>query len=631
MKFKYMILFCSVFLITASMLGCGDGEDSLAKNPGAVIPPDTHIGNNCGPGGKTSDGSGMTLSCSKNGFAKTNKNEYVPGEVLVKFKDDTSDIKSSQIMNKFGLGETKDVPFVHNGRLKKIRLNDGINIKDAIAQYKSQTDVEYAEPNYIYRITATEPNDPDFNMQWGLNNTGQTVNGDSSTNGKDIKAVEAWGKFSNDVNCNNVIVAVIDTGVNYNHRDIKDNMWNGGKTYPNHGYNFVDKNKNPMDLNGHGTHCAGIIGAKGNDGIGIAGVCWKVKIMAVRVLNHEGEGETSDIAAGIKFAVDNGAHIINASFGGEDSITIRNAIEYANSKGVIIVAAAGNEKTNAKTYPAAYSSSSYPKINNIISVGAIDQDGDLAYFSNYGDWVDIASPGVNILSTWPGQHVATTEDFTDWIYDEDETWGRETSAGNIDMLTNPSPFTGTYERNLNSMTFQVFDLKSYKPVSAFVSYYVDIDIYNGDDLYFMINTFGGRPTSTLDSFPGYYKNWEEYDLTSYIDRNISLGFNFVTDNTSKYLYKGVRIAQFDVTRLHLNDNACLYLDGTSMATPYVSGVAALSVQRYMNNKRSYKKTTDYTKIISAIYDGASTYSGGKSIAGNKMLNASGAIDEIDSL
>ena len=649
MKLKYIILFQCLFLLITVFFtfGCNQEDDTYSppvKDPGAVIEPDADPSdadpNKCSKGGKSPSGSGMTLSCSKNEFAKINRDEYAPDEVLVKFKDGTSDMKSSQIMKKFGFREVQDIPSVKKGRLKKIKLNDGISVKEAIAQYKSQPDVEYAEPNYIYRIKNT-PNDPNFNEQWGLKNT------DVSTNVIGINAVKAWEKFSNGVNCKAVIVAVIDTGINYKHRDFTGNMWDGrSKGYPNHGYNFADKNNNPMDLNGHGTHCAGIIGARGNDGIGITGVCWEIQIMAVKALDATGGGYVADIVAGIRFAVDNGAHIINASFAGSESKTIRDAVLYAQAAGVIIVAAAGNEKTDnpAYSYPAAYSINT--NINNVISVGAIDQSGELADFSNYGNWVDIAAPGVNILSTWPGQSVVTREDFTDWIRETD--WGTGTyrytsSSGDavdidIDMLTNPPAFTGTYSNNLRSMAIQVFDLNAYGAVSAVASYYADININSGIDyLYFMMNANGGRPTVSLDRFTGNYSgliHMGDYDLTRYIDRNISLGFNFVTSNipTSN---RGVGIAWFDVTRLYPNNTACLYARGTSMATPYVAGVAALSIQWYINKKGSYSKTADYTKIIESIDTGASTYSGGNSIGSgsgiqiNKMLNASGALDKIN--
>jgi len=628
--------------------GSGGGGSSAAKEPGFALEPDgPHAGNDCSDGGKTVSGSGMIFACGKNKFPVIKKAEYVPGEVLVKFKEGTSQGKAAAIMNSMGNSGVKTLFTLKGGSnslLKKVKLKQGIKVVEAVAQYKADPDVEYAEPNYIYRAMAV-PDDPGYSLLWGLNNTGQSVNGTTGTSNKDIDAPEAWDKITD---CSSVIAAVLDTGINYNHRDLAPNMWDGGGTYPYHGYDYVDNDNNPMDLNGHGTHCAGTIGANGNDTTGLTGVCWKVKLMAVRVLDASGSGTLEAIAQGIDFAVAQGAHVISASLGGPHSATMQTAVNNARTNGVIVVAAAGNEGTTSTTYsyPAAYGTGVYD-YDNVISVAAIDQNGNLASFSNRGtSWVDIAAPGVNILSTWPGQHVVTREDFTDWIIETGwgtgtYTYGSGAGSIDIDMLTNPSPFgAGNYQNNLQSMAFQVFDLNAYGAASAAVSFYADINIEEDYDwLVFLYNPSGSRPGLSnpdyfLNAFSGNYGGLGyagEYDLTLLLNNDISMGFYFESDYSDNY--KGSGIGWFDVTRLYLNNTACLYSAGTSMAAPHVTGVVAMAIQRYMdNNSGSYSKTGDYVSIINAVYSGSTIYGGlSTTVAGGKMLNADGAVDAIDAL
>lgn len=632
---RLLLLFFIAGIIFA-FTGCGD------DGGGSVTPECTY-------GVETSDGSSMTFACPKSNYSlfkgKNRNINYVAGEVLVKFKEGTTQDKAAQIMNSFGNKGVKSLFSATKGKnslVKKIKLKSDIEVEKAVAQYAAHPDVEYAEPNYIYRALKTA-NVPGYNLLWGLKNTGQSVNSTSGTSGKDINAEEAWEKITD---CNDVIVAVLDTGINYNHRDLAPNMWDGGFTYPNHGYNFVDNNKDPMGLNGHGTHCAGIIGAKGNDAKGVVGVCWQVKLMAVRVLDAAGSGTLEDIAYGIVFAVENGAHIINASLGGPDADFMKDAVEYARDNGVIIVAAAGNEATNISTdsYPAAYGAEGY---NNVISVAAVDQKGILADFSNYGtSWVDIAAPGVDILSSWPGQSVVTTEDFTDWI--KEDGWGTGTytykenfngdylldSTGDfeIDMLTVPANFgKADYQNNMLTMAYKNFSFTGEN--SLVVSYIADIKTEKDEDFLLVVyNKKGGIPDDVEWGYSGDYSGlfMDELDLTFLTGRTISLGFYFESNET--ITNQGVGIAWFDITRLYLNNTACLYSDGTSMAAPHVAGVVAMAIQRYMNNKGSYSKTDDYDKIVDAVYGGSTEYGSldGK-VADRKMLNASGAIEEIDKL
>ncbi|MHB8896278.1 MAG: S8 family serine peptidase [Candidatus Geothermincolia bacterium] len=243
-------------------------------------------------------------------------------------------------------------------------------------------------------------NDPLFSMQWHLHNEGQT-------GGKvdaDMDAPEAW---QIEQGSNQVVIAIIDTGVDYNHPDLSFNIWKNYREIPDnhldddangyvddyHGYDFTAGDADPKDDFGHGTHCAGIADAVTNNGIGVAGVARQAKIQAVKVLDHMGSGYWEWVAAGIVYAADNGADVISMSLGGPYSRLVEDACNYARDKGVVVVAAAGNSATSAKSYPAGSES--------VIAVSATDHNDQLAWFSNFGDWVDVSAPGVNVLATMP--------------------------------------------------------------------------------------------------------------------------------------------------------------------------------------------------------------------------------------
>lgn len=288
----------------------------------------------------------------------------------------------------------------------QLELEEWQSLEEVVAAYNQDPDVEYAEINYIVSICVI-PNDTHYPIQWPLNNTGQDYPNESSgfshgTAGRDIDAPEAWDISTGD---SKIIVAVVDTGVDYNHRDLQSNMWINGSEIPGngmdddrngyiddiYGYDFVNNDSNPIDDEGHGTHCSGTIAAKGDNGLDIAGVCWNARVMALKFLGSDGSGYGSDAETAFYYAVDNGADVISNSWGGGDHMqSMQDAIDYAHSQGVIMVAAAGNDSSDSPQYPAYY--------EHVIAVAATDSDDNKASFSNYGDWVDIAAPGVDILS-----------------------------------------------------------------------------------------------------------------------------------------------------------------------------------------------------------------------------------------
>jgi thermitase len=307
----------------------------------------------------------LTFSFISTASAKqelTTQTEVASNEIIVKFKENISKSKLALIHKKV------DGKVVKKGKnFDVVKVNDG-DISKIIESYQENSEVEYAEPNYVYRASYT-PDDSYFSSyQYAPQIVG---------------AEQAWDVTQGS---SNVKVAIIDTGVDYNHPELV------GKVVK--GYDFVDDDSDPMDLNFHGTHSAGIAAAITNNHIGIAGIAPNVTILAERVLDASGNGTLDDIANGIIHAADSGAKVISLSLGGPNSAkTLNNAINYATKKGIVVVAAAGNEGTSARTYPAYYS--------NVIAVAATDSNDQLASFSNYGSWVDVAAPGVSIYSTIP--------------------------------------------------------------------------------------------------------------------------------------------------------------------------------------------------------------------------------------
>jgi subtilisin family serine protease len=345
-------------------------------------------------------------------------------EVLVKFRPNVSlaDIKKLTAKNNDRIED--EIESV-NG-LYSIDDLDNTDAEKVAAQYNQMTDlVIYAEPNLqiklndpenvvsprdlLNRGNEVEPNDPYFKEQWALNNVGQ----DGGKEKADLSALKAWLKTQGS---KKVVIAVLDTGVDYTHPDLVSNMWFRPDNVPQYtddelgavndqrGFNAAENQSDPMDDNGHGTHCAGIIGAEGNNDEGISGINWKVEIMPLKFLGRGGFGSTKDAIESINYAVDrkrNGVNIriISASWGSTQySKALEDAIRAAGEAGILFVAAAGNSSTDNDKRPHYPSNYDLP---NVISVAALDRTDQLASFSNYGaKTVHIAAPGREILSTW---------------------------------------------------------------------------------------------------------------------------------------------------------------------------------------------------------------------------------------
>ena len=336
--------------------------------------------------------------------------QYKEGELLVKFRPGVRSNRLRQINTNTGLRLLRRFP---RFRLRHMKITaPGLSVPMAVKLLNRLPEIEYAEPNYIHRVQAI-PVDPHFHHLWGLNNTGQTGGAADA----DIDAAEAWDIVTGDPN---VVVAVIDTGVDYTHGDLAHNMWINPLEIPRnglddddngyiddiYGIDAVNDDSDPMDDYDHGTHVAGTIGAIGDNGFGVSGVNWDVRIMALKFLGADGFGSDAGAIECLNYVTtmkeDFGINIklTNNSWGGGGfSESLSDAIQRTAGSGILFVAAAGNNASDNDLlpfYPASYS------LDNIISVAASDHNDRLASFSNFGLLnTYLTAPGVDILSTTP--------------------------------------------------------------------------------------------------------------------------------------------------------------------------------------------------------------------------------------
>jgi thermitase len=321
--------------------------------------------------------------------------DAVRGQLIVGFKPGTSSSAQSKLLAAAGARIRTRLAHI---RAASIRPRSGRALSAVKTALRRSHAVAYVEPDFYLNATAT-PDDPLFAQQYGL----------SQPNGDDIAAPAAW---DTDTAC--AKVAVVDSGVQTSHPDLKDNLWhnpgevpNNGKDDDHNGYvddyygvDIVAGKGNAEDDNGHGTHVAGIIGGRGNNAVGVSGVCWSATIVPVKFMNARGKGSTSDAISALDYAIKENAKIVNCSFGSSSkSSSLQDEVDYAKSKGVLLVVAAGNDGENIDSnpeYPASFTE------GNILTVAASTAQDTLASFSNYGKkTVDVAAPGDSILSTYP--------------------------------------------------------------------------------------------------------------------------------------------------------------------------------------------------------------------------------------
>ncbi|MBI3395270.1 MAG: S8 family serine peptidase, partial [Spirochaetia bacterium] len=594
--------------------------------------------------------------------------QYVQGEVLIQYKQHMTHEAAASYTAQSAGGLVKALSFQPQGKgpLHLARTRPGMTVDQAIAYMSQDPNIEYVQPNYIYHALAA-PNDPLYSQYWGLKNTAQTISSsvyatnNPGSSGKDIDAETAWNTITDCTVASGggansgPIVAVIDTGVNYNHEDLSGSMVSGSYTCPGGtgsvGCDFVGTgDADPLDLNGHGTHVAGTIGAVGNNSLGGTGVCWKARILAVRVLNAAGSGTTADIVEGVNFAAATGAgngnaKVINMSLGGPTyDATFSTALDTAATNDVVVVVAAGNSNQDhnvTASYPCDYTQA------NIICVAAADQAYARASFSDYDSnvtansrKVDIAAPGTNIRSSFITQTFITDDYSSGWTTSPSNTW----SFANCNfppvtpIMANPGSGVGTtwcgggtVGNSRDDRVYKTFDLSSmstYDYVTYKFAFWADVS-QAGDIFTNNYKSGGGDPfsagTTSLtvagSTHTGQFYSWTTDITAGCLTSTCSIGFRLVTDTNANTTYDGVALTGLTIEGHKVTNTTYALENGTSMATPHVAGIATLIRARNPNYT--------YADTVNAILNGGDAASAfTNNTKSGKVADANGALKWI---
>ncbi len=546
---------------------------------------------------------------AQRGAMRQDEPAFVPDEVLVLLSADANrngileaGEKLDGVENAIRGQIRRRITLTPGRQVLRVKLPAGKSVRQAMAERWSTADprVLVVEPNYIVHALAV-PNDSRYPEMWALNNTGQT----GGTPDADIDAPQAWDVTTGS---SAVVVAVIDTGVDYLHPELIDNMWHnpgesgGGKETNGidddnngfiddvYGWDFAQDDQDPSDAHSHGTHVSGTIAGRGNNALGVTGVNWQCRIMACRFLNASGSGSTADAVDAINYAVANGAKILSNSWGGGSfSSSLEAAIINAYNQGVLFVAAAGNSASDNDTVPA------YPanyNVPNVISVAATTSTDALASFSSYGDMtVHLGAPGLSVLSSVPNYVTLFYEDFqsaatpgfagtlmtTEGPVNRWGTVANTVFTGNISArgdYANASPYLGGSD---GSIVTPAMETRGLRGLSLVFSYRFETgttdaltaEVWDGAGwrTVFTVNgncCLGAFYYSPVVDIPEAYRN-----------AAMKVRFHWITDVTDNNYYGG------EIDGILVQSIGTSYADayalfsGTSMATPHVSGVAAL--------------------------------------------------------
>jgi subtilisin family serine protease len=484
--------------------------------------------------------------------------EYVPDELIVRFNAGSGPTRRAEILRET---RTRRKRTMRLPGVEVVSVPHGTSVEAAARELEAQPGVLFAEPNYIYRPTAT-PNDPRFGALWGLH----------QATDRDIDAPEAWEEQTGSAA---IKVAVVDTGVAYDHPDLAANMLPG--------YDFFDEDADPRDDDGHGTHVAGTIGAVGNNVTGVTGVNWDVSLLPVRVLGPDG-GTVETVTNGFAYAAAQGAKVVNASLSGSgESEAMKATIDAAASTSLFVVAAGNASRDNDEfpVYPCSYPSP------NLVCVAATDETDALAEFSNYGDSsVDLAAPGTRIESTWPGFTTVFAETFeTDlagrWAGGgTPNTWARtiaRAAGGAFSVTDSPA---GDYQNFTDNWLWLTTPIDLSGQVGCHAAYAMTLAIDDNYDFVSLETSTNGSAWEGVDwhatDTPG--SGFEQMESPLFELAGSPAGYlRFRLESDISGRDDGVYIDDLRVRCIGTTYSSDDYrrLDGTSMASPHIAGVAAL--------------------------------------------------------
>ena len=564
------------------------------------------------------------------GVDPTPEPAFVPGELVVQFQAELSLSARTQALE--AVSARLGRPLLQPG-LVLATLPPSADVQAAAAGLSHRPGVVYAEPNFIFR-TSSKPNDPRYGEQWALSNADD----------EDIDAPAAWNITTGS---SDVVVAIVDSGVDYAHPDLAPNIWrNAGETLDGkdndhngfiddiRGWDFVGNDNDPMDRNGHGTHVASIVGARGNNGAGISGVNWKVSLMPVRAGDASGNLTNADVVDAFAYACSNNARVINGSFGGPNgSQAVRDAI-LACPEALFVFAAGnggndgvGDDNDGAPAYPCSFTA------DNILCVAATGRDGQLTAFSNYGATaVDLAAPGDETLGA-SYQRVVFGDGFESGL----EKWAPGRNSGLLWSRTSERATTGSYSatdsaggnyRNNSNTWLRTADAISLAGgTGCQLDYALEIETESGLDGMGVEVKAGSGAWEWISGWSGTSdgafftasEDLQDYDGVA----AFRLRFRFLSDES--VTYDGVHLDDVQVrcrTGSHSANDFVKYR-GTSMATPHVAGVAALVLAAHPHLHTE--------SVRQAVLDGVDPLPAGSTgkVASDGRLNALGALSAVE--